>query len=144
MRVAISFALIVMSFFLWVMPVTTAVYEFRTDQRTDTFTAATAIGQTSVNTTLVKSIYDDDTATLLISSSLAGDSPTYSSYNTTTRKLLTTGLTANTSRTLSVSYDAAALNSNALDTLFSWWPYLYYLIAIVFPIAGLVAIFTGR
>lgn len=127
------------------LPVSRAVYDFRTDLRTDEFSSTTVAGQTSENVTLHKSVYDDDTDTIDILSDESTDTPAFNTYDTATRVVNITGLTADTTRVLSVSYDIDALEgSDALNTFVGYVPWIWMLIIIVFPIAGIAAVFTGR
>jgi len=126
------------------LPITQAVYDFRTDVREDTFTVTTAVGISSANTTLLKAIYSDDTATIGYESSIA-EVPVLSSYNATSRQLTTSGLTDNTSRSLVVSYDVTALNdATGFDTLLDRVPLIWLLMVIAFPIAALASMFVGK
>lgn len=144
MRIAFAFIALTASFVLWLLPITTATYDFRTDVREDAFTVATATGNTSACVILLQPIYGDDTNTIGYISSI-NETPTFSSYNSTTRELATSGLTENTTRTLTVSYDVNALTfSDAIDTFIDWVPFIWYMLIIAFPVAALVAIFTGR
>ena len=145
MRIAFAFVMLVASSILWLLDVTTGIYDFRTTVREDVFVATetTPLG-TTANVTLLKSIYDDDTNTISYESTLA-ETPVFSSYNTITRQLLTSGLTANTSRILTVIYDTNALaHSDAIDNILDWWPFIWYMLIVTFPIAAILAIFTGR
>lgn len=127
------------------LPVADTVYDFRTLLREDPFNYETGAGVTTANVVLIKQVYDDDIATIDITSSLATDSPLFASYSTSTRQLDITGLTEASNRTLTVSYDADALTGNsAISTLMGWIPYIWLLSIIVFPLAALFAIFTGR
>jgi hypothetical protein len=144
MRIAFAFIALIASFSLWLLDVSSAVYDFRTDVREDAFVVETAAAATTANVTLLRAIFDDDTDTIGYLSTIA-EIPVFGSYNTTTRQLNTTGLTANTSRTLTVNYDTNALTfSTAINNLLDWWPFIWYMILTAFPIAALVAIFTGR
>lgn len=144
MRIAFAFIALIASFTLWLLDITTAIYDFRTDVREDTFIVATAPGVTSANTTLLRAVFDDDTQTISYLSTIA-ETPVFSSYNITSRQVLTSGLTDNTSRTLTVIYDTNALTqSDAIDNLIDWWPFLWYMLITAFPIASLVAIFYVR
>ena len=142
-RIFASFLIIITSFFLLVMPITTATYEFRTNERSDSFLAVTTgVGVTSANVTLLKAIYDNDTGTIVYTSSIA-EAPAVSTYNTTSRQLLTTGLTANTSRTLTVQYDITSLSGlTSFDTILNYMPFLWYILIVAFTIAALAAVFT--
>ncbi len=144
MRIAFAFIALIAAFTLWLLDITNAVYDFRTDVREDAFAVTTASGVTSANTTLLKPVFDNDTHTIGYLSSIS-ETPVFSTYNTTTRQLLTTGLTAASTRTLTVNYDTNALtHSTALNALLNWWPFFWFMIITAFPIAALVAIFTGR
>jgi hypothetical protein len=144
MRIAYSFLIVLVSVFLFLLPITEMVYDFRTDLEDDTFTVTTAVGVTSANTTLLHAIYDNDTDTISYTSNIT-EVPAFSTYNSTTRQLLTTGLTANVTRLLVVYYDIDAItDSDAINTLLDRLPWLWILICAVFPMAGLAAIWTGR
>ena len=127
------------------LPVSRAVYDFRTDLRTDEFSSTTVGSQTSENVTLGKPVYDDDTGTIDILSDESTDTPAFSSYTTATRVVNISGLSANTTRVLAVSYDIDALEgSDALNTFVGYVPWIWMLIIIVFPMVGIAAIWTGR
>ena len=144
MKIFYAFLVIVAATLLFMLPITTMVYDFRTDIREDTFTVTTAAGVTSANVTLLKTIYDNDTATISYLSSKP-EVPVFTSYNTTSRQLLTGNLTALTTRTLYVSYDTDALTGyTALDTLLDRVPFIWLLIIIAFPVAALGSMFVGR
>lgn len=143
MRIAFAFIALIASASLWLLDVSAGVYDFRTDVREDVFTVVT-VDATAANVTLLKAVFDNDTNTIGYVSSIA-EVPVFSSYNTTTRQLETSGLTDNTTRTLTVNYDTDALSfSTAINNLLDWWPFLWFMILTAFPIAALVAIFTGR
>lgn len=127
------------------LPISTAIYDFRTDLREDTFSRETGGGETTASVTLLKPVYDNDTETIGILSSISTDTPLYSSYNSTTRLLGMTGLAVSSNRTLTVSYDIDALEgSGAINTVMDIIPFIWMLVVIAFPMAALFAIFTGR
>ena len=147
MRIFYAFLVIVVASILFMLPLTTAIYDFRTDLREDTFDTDTGGSVTTANVTLGKPIYDNDTQTIDILSDLATDVPAYtdSSYNVTSRKTGIEGLTANTTRILTVSYDIDALEgSDAINTVMDIIPFIWLLVIIAFPMMALFAIFTGR
>lgn len=143
MRIFYSFLIIVCSTILILLPVTGGIYNFRTDVRANDFYVET---ETTENTTvqLTDSIYDDDTSTIDLSSSLITDSPYWSYYNTSNRALAVQGLTSNETRTLSVSYDINAVGDGAISTFLDYLPWIWILIWVAFPIAGLAAIWLGK
>lgn len=145
MRIFTGCLIILCSLFLWLFPVTDAVYDFRTELRTDNFNVTTGVGVTTATVVLVKPVYDDDTDTISISSDNVSEVPTYASYNTTSKALGIANLSANTTRALSVSYDVTALEDNtALEVLLDRVPMIYWILLILFPIAGLVFIFWDK
>lgn len=144
MRVFYSFQIIVTAVFLFLLPLTDMAYEYRTEEQTDDFSVTTGVGVTSANCTLDDFIYDDDDDTIEIESSLA-EVPTATSYNGTTKTVLVSTLTANATRTLSITYDIDAIPDNdAINTMIDRWPWIWMLVCIAFPVAGIAAIFTGR
>jgi len=127
------------------LPLTEAIYDFRTDLREDEFTYATGVGVNSANVTLGKPVYDDDIFTIDILSDLLTDNATYSGYHTTSRLLDISGLSDNATRLLTISYDIDALEgSDAINALLDRVPFIWMLIIIAFGPAALFAIFTGR
>ena len=130
---------------LWMLPVTTGIYSFRTDVKDDVFTIATGVGVTSANVTLTKELYDDDTSTIDLLSASSADVPILSAYNSGTHSVLIGGLSDNLTRSVTVSYDYPALSSNsAVDTLFDNLPLIWYLMLIGLPAAAIAAIFLGK
>ena len=123
------------------LPVSQAVYDYRTDVREDSFNYETGGAETTANVSLYTAIYDDDTDTVSILSDLATDIPLFSAYNATTRLLDMTGLTVASNRTLRVYYDINALVANpAISTLMDWLPYIWLILICVMPMAGIYVI----
>ena len=145
MRIFYAFLIIVVSAMLFMLPVAEAIYDFRTLLREDVFTSPTGAVETTANVTLVKPVYTDDTSTIDILSDLTTDVPITDAYDTATRELQVGGLTANTTRVLTITYDADALSaSGSLNTMMDNLPFMWMLTIIAFPMAALFAIFTGR
>lgn len=145
MRIFWGFLIILTSALLWLVPISRAVYDFRTDLRTDTFTVTTPAASTNVTVTLFDTIYNNDTATLSVTSNVTSDAPALFSYNEATRSTVFNGLTDNITHTLRVAYDISALSGDvAIETILDLTPYFWYLVVVAFPIAGLASIFTGR
>lgn len=145
MRIFYAFLVIVTTVILFLLPISEGVYDFQTDLREDDFTVNTAVGATTANVTLLKPIYDNDTSTIGIISDTSDDVPLYSSYNTTTRLLAMSGLSGNTTRTITVSYDIDALEgSDAINAFIGYIEWIWILILVAFPAAALVAIFIRR
>lgn len=128
------------------MPLTQGIYDFKTDIREDVFNNVhTNSGVVTANVTILKTLYDSDTSTFSITSNTSVDTPVYSSYNSTSRQLLVSGLAANTYRTLYVEYDIDALSgATVIDNLMDFTPYLWYLLLIIFIPVAIIAIWTGR
>ena len=144
MRIFYSFLIIVCSSILILLPVTAGVYDYRTDIRTDNFAVSTAVGADNTTVQLFKDIFDDDASTVEISSDEVSDAPYWVSYNGTSRALLVAGLTANTTRTLDISYDTDAIGEGGITNFLGILPWVWIIIWVAFPIGGLVAIWTGR
>ena len=144
MKIFYSFLIILTAAFLLMLPVTSAVYDFKTDLREDSFSVTTAAASTNATVILVKALYDEDISTTSILSDNATDVPIANSYAVASRALLITGLADNTTRTLAVSYDVYALEGlTAIDTLISKVYLLWLLCIIAFPIAALLSLFIG-
>ena len=127
------------------LPVAEAVYDYRTMQRTDTFSTDTAVDVHAANETLLGDLYDCDMGSIDIDSDDATDTPLPSSINCTNRVLNIAGLTANATRILNITYDVNALGAyTAIDTFLGFLPYIWLLVIFAFIPAALFAIFTNR
>ena len=145
MRIFYAFIIMFVSAILFMLPVTQMAYDFRTDPRTDTYSTATAVGVTTSNETLLDDLYDGDTGSVDINSGDATDVPLAGTYNATNRVLNVTGLTANATRILEITYDFDALDASvAIATIIDRLPWIWLLIAIGFAPASWFAIFTNR
>jgi hypothetical protein len=140
-----SFLIIFTAVCLWIIPFTDASHTFKTDVRLEEFTVTT--GATATNTTiqLFKDLYQNDTSSIDIDSHDEDDAPTAYSYNATSRVLMVAGLAVNTARQLDIAYDIDAMADNpGIAPLIAVVPMLWILMAIVFPIGGLVAMWWRR
>jgi hypothetical protein len=136
--------IILVAVFLWLLPLSDMVYSFRTDAVTDAPVVSTSENVTTANVTLDKFVYDDDTDTISITSSI-NEVPAFSAYNGTSKTVTVASLTDNTSRTLSVTYDTDVITDNdAINTLLDRAAWIWMLIIIAFPAASLAAIWTNR
>lgn len=145
MRIFTSFLIVLLDIFLWFLPVQAAIYDFRTDIRTDNFNFPTAVGVTTGNVVLLKPIYANDTMTLSITSSKDTDAPLFSSYNGITRLVAFTGLSDNSTRALGFEYDVASFDpSGALSNFMDLLPWFWMLPISIFPLAAIVYIFWGK
>ena len=144
----IFYALLVMisASFLFMLPITGMVYDFRTDQQTNTFpSTATATLSTTANITLSTALYKNDTASITITSNTSAEVPSISSYNSTSRQLTVGTLNGGTIRLLTVTYDITALNdAESLDALLDKVPLIWMLMVICFAPAALASMFVGR
>ena len=144
MRIFYGFLVIMVSIGLFLLPVTDAAYDFRTDVKEDTFRVGTGAGVTSGNVTLVKEVYNDDSSTISITSDDSDDIPVLVAYHPTTRLLDLSGLAISSNRTLTVSYDVDALGaSTALSNFIDKVPWIWLICLICFPIAAIVYIIFG-
>ena len=145
MRIFWAFLIILCSVILWMLPFSEAVYDFRTDLRTDTFSTTTGVGVDWALETLLDDLYDCDTGSIDMASNSSTDHPLPGSFNCTTRSLNITGLTFNITRTLDITYDVNALDGyTALGILLDRASWIWMLLIICFAPAALVALFLGR
>lgn len=131
MKIVATFLMLVLVALLFMLPISTAVYDFRTDIYEQTFTDLTTAAA-SENISLFKPIYNDDYTTILCSSDLATDNCTYGTfYDSTSHVVTIIGFTPAGTRDLTVSYDVNALTSiGALDTFLNMVPWLWYLLLV--------------
>lgn len=141
MRIFNGFLIIFIAIVLWMLPLTQAIYDYRTDIYEDIYNYETGAGVTTANVVLTNPIYNDDTNTIELFSDLSTDVPLFGAYNTTTRLLSVNGCTASANRTLRVDYDIDALVSQpALSTFMDWLPYIWMIIISVLPMAAIYVI----
>ena len=123
------------------LPITTGVYDFRTDLRTETFTPTTGPGVNTATFVLLKPIFEADTSTVSYASNESTETPHLSSYNATTRQMVVDNLTASVTRSLDVSFDVDALNtSDAVSAVIDVVAVIWLLSIIAFPIGALAAL----
>lgn len=144
MRIFYSFMIILVAVVLWLLPLSDMVYAYRTEPVTDESTLDTGVGETTADITLDNFVYDDDIDTISVSSSIS-EVPAVSSYNGTTKTVSIASLTADDSRTLSITYDVDVITDNdAINTLLDRSAWIWMLTIITFPVASLAAIWTNR
>ena len=146
MRVFYALLIILAATVLFMLPMTNVAYDFLTDLRTDTFSVTTTPVGTTANVTLLDDLYDcPDTVSVDINSDNATENPLPSSANCTTRVLLIEGLSANTTRTLEVTYAFDPLEGfDAIKVVIKRIPFIWMLVTISFGPAALIALFTRR
>lgn len=145
MRIFKTFIIVLAAVVLFLLPLTGAMYDFKTDLQEDDIAVSTGAGETTANVTLSESIYDDDTTTAGVTSDLSSDSPAFGAYDSTSHSANITGLTASENRTITVTYDIDALEGyDAINTLTDRIPWIWLFIIIAFPAAAIAAIWTGR
>lgn len=144
MRIFYSFLIVLTAVFLFLLPLSDMVYNFRTDPVTDSVNVTTAIAATTANVTLDDFVYDDDDDSIELESSI-NEVPSLSSYNATSKTITVASLTANTSRELEITYDIDVItDSDAINNLLDRVAWIWMLICIAFPMASLAAIWTNR
>lgn len=140
-RFIVGFLIVLVAASLFLIPFPGMIYDFRTDYRDDEFTVDTAVGETTGAVVLIREVYDSDINTISITSTDNTDSMTISSYNSTSKILSLSGMTANASRTLNVNYQIDALeNAPAFSTFIDITPFIWYAFIVLLMGAGVVSI----
>jgi len=96
---------------LLLAPVVTGIQDFRSAEYTEAHgVVTTAAAVTTANVTLTQDLFEDRTSEVVsVTSNVTSDVPLVSSYTTATNYLYISGLTAATTRTLTVVYHIANL-----------------------------------
>lgn len=145
MRIFQGFLVLVVVAILWMLPVSQAIYDFRTEPRDDVFAVTTGVSENITSVVLLKSVYDEDTGTISLLSDLATDTPDFDSYTPATHVVDISGLTADSSRELTVTYDIDALSAHAaVSVIMDLLPTIWILILVAFPVVSLIVIFRRR
>ena len=117
----------------------------KTDTKIDRLPSVTGAGETTDNLTLTNEVYNDDTSDLTLDSSDGDDTPTLTAYAPGNHTIAISGLSENTTRTITVTYDIAALTIwSGVDTLLGYFPMIWYILAIAMAPAALIVIWKFR
>jgi hypothetical protein len=144
LKIFYGFLVIMVSVGLFLLPVTAAAYDFRTDIKEDTCRIMTGVGVSTGNVTLIKAIYLNDPSTVSLTSDDSDDLPVVVSYNSTNRLLALSGFAESANRTVTVSYDVDSLgSSSALANFIDKVPWIWLIALVCFPIAAIVYIIFG-
>lgn len=143
MRIFYSFLIVFSSVLLALLPFTGAAHSLLSDLREDNFTVVTGAGVTTGTVQLFKELYDDDTSSIELLSHDVDDTPLYSSYNTTTRAIVITGLSANTTRTLDVTYDVDAIDNSYFSNATTVVTYIWLIMIPLFALGCLIWLWWG-
>ena len=144
-RIFNAFMIIVASTFLFLLPITLLVEDFKVDRHEDNFSITTGGADTTDNVILSNELYEGDTTSITILSDDADDSAGWGAFSATFNELEVTGLAVNTTRTIEVNYDIDALGGSvAIINLADKIAWFWLLICIAYAPASLAAIFTGR
>jgi hypothetical protein len=145
LKIFYAFLIVMTGVILFLLPVTDAVYSFRTDVKLDEFRIETDGATTTANVTLLKSVFDNDTSTISITSDAYVDAPVFIAYDSTTRKTDIAGLLISTNRTLTVAYDYDALSaSTALSNFIDKVGWVWLIVLVIFPVAAIAALFLNK
>lgn len=116
-------------------PLLEGLHDFRTDNQSDAFSVNTT-GSGSIttgNVTLTQALFQSGVQHVTsISSNWSADVPLATAYNSNTRILTVSGLVANQTRTLNITYDRGVLDGN-IDQVANTTPTIW-----IFSIVGLL------
>ena len=116
-----------------------STHDVRTDEEVDTFAAiSTGVGETTANVTLTRELWDEETTSVTTITSTLSETPTASSYNSTTQALTIAGLVSSNTRTFTVAYDYGALDDyTGMDSMAGMAPLLIFMGIFIAIIGGL-------
>lgn len=143
----IAIGVVAIIFLVLMLPgVTTGTESFRTDVKTQSYSVTTAGGATSQNVTLGWELWNNAvTEVTNLSSNMTTDNPVANSYAAAGNLLEITGLAAATTRTVSVSYRTAGLDSyQGAEQASTKLPAVVIGLIVLIPLALLAAIFIKR
>lgn len=145
MRIFYSFLVVMSVAILFMLPITSGIYDFRTDQKEDSVRYETGAGETTANVTLIKALYDDDVSTVDVLSNDYSDAPIVENYTAAGRVLDISGLESSANRTLTITYDVDALNmTGAVSAFFDKLSWIWMICVICFAPAALAAMWMPR
>lgn len=118
-----------------------ATTDFRTDEYEEEFVGNTAVGVTNTTVQIGSSLWEDSLNYASVSSNDTDDSPALTSYNSTTRAVTVTGLAANTTRTITLTYKTAGLSDySGAEDLSLHIPTIILAFIILISVAGLIGL----
>jgi len=131
--------------FVWLMlpNVGDSIHDFRFDSHSADYSVSTAAAVTNTTEILQYDLADNDTQYVTdISSDLATDNPIATSYTSASNALLIVGLTADTSRNLTVEYQSAALEDyKGADSMVKLGPLVLIVVGLLLFLAILYRVF---
>lgn len=121
--------------------ITDAVTDFRTDELAEEFVGDTAVGVTSTNVQLGSELWDDSLSYASVATNATADAPALTSYNGTNRQVTVTGLAANTTRTITLTYRTAGLSDySGAEEISLNIPVIILVFIILLPASGIIAL----
>ena len=125
---------------LMASPLLGGLHDFRTDNQSDAYSVNTT-GPSSIttgNVTLTLPLFQSGVQHVTsISTNWSADVPLATAYNSNTRVLTVSGLVANQTRTLNITYDRGVLDGN-IDQVANTTPTIW-----IFSIVGLLLVAIG-
>lgn len=121
--------------------------DLRTDSQTDEFAAVTTgLGETAAGVVLTADLWEDTAAYVTsVTSNNVADTPVAGTYTAATNTLNVTGLAAEDTRTLTVTYQVAALDDyTGLDAMVAVAPLLLFIGILGSIIGGLWSSWKSR
>jgi hypothetical protein len=124
------------------------VRDAQTNEREDSFAAVTTgVGENTADVILVTDIYNDDLLSVIsIESDNGSDAPLPDAFVPSTNTLTVRGLNASDTRTLTVTYEYAALTgpSESAGSFLDYVPLFVAIAAILIVVGGIIAVFVTR
>lgn len=119
--------------------------DFRTEDVDQNVNVSTGVGATTATLTLGSSLWNDSLSYLSLSSNNSNDVPAATSYNATTKVLAVSGLSDNSTRTLTVSYKVNGLEDNrGVEEGVKSLPTVLILVVIALAISVVLFIFMRK
>ncbi len=136
-------ALIILTMSLPMLP--DAVESFRTDVRTQSYSVATGVGITTTSVALTNALWNADVSYVTNLGSNITESLIADNYTLASKALNLSGLSANITRTITVSYRTAGLGDNpAADTGITFLPGVVVGLVILVPLILLASLLMGK
>ncbi len=123
-----------------------SITDFRSTAREATYNDTTGAGVDTANVTLPLSVLDDSLSNITsVTSNNTADAPLATSFTSSTRVLVISGLHDSDSRLLTVGYRSPSLNDYpGADLAAKWWVLFLVIAIIACVVAALVSGFTNK
>lgn len=119
--------------------ITDVAEDFRTDLLTETYNGDTTSGSINATLQLSHPLWKETVSDMVVRTDVSSDVPYAHNYNSTTREIVVSGLTANQTREITLTYKTAGLSDyEGGEEIATKIPLFIMLMVIMIPVLALI------